>query len=53
MNTIAVPVNPYIEKEEDIRSICIGPDGDVLSGNVYRSDIMEIIDGYVPTLAKE
>lgn len=40
-------------KEEDIRSICIGPDGDVLSGNVYRSDIMEIIDGYVPTLTKE
>ncbi len=48
----AVPVNPYMEKEDDIRSICIGPDGDVLSKNVYRSDIMEILDGYVPTLTK-
>lgn len=44
----AVPVNPYIEKEDDIRCICIEPNGDVLSKNVYWSDIMEILDGYVP-----
>lgn len=41
-------VSPYMEDKNDIRAICIEPNGDVLSGNSYESDIMEIIDGYTP-----
>lgn len=44
----ALPVNPYIEKEDDIRSICLEPDGTVLGGNIYHSDIIEILEGYSP-----
>lgn len=44
----ALPVNPYIEKEDDIRSICLEPDGTVLGGNIYHSDIIEILEGYAP-----
>ncbi len=45
----AMPVNPYIEKEDDIRSICIGPDGTVLDGNIYQSDILGILERYEPS----
>lgn len=41
-------VNPYTEDPNDIRAICIGPDGDVLGGNIYRTDISEILEKYVP-----
>lgn len=44
----ALPVNPYIEKEDDIHSICLEPDGTVLGGNIYYSDIIEILEGYAP-----
>lgn len=50
---LSVPhVSPYDEDERDIHAICIGPDGDVLNGNIYESDIMEIIDGYMPPKEK-
>lgn len=39
-------VNPYIEDPEDIRAICIGPDGGVLGGNIYKYDILEILSNY-------
>ena len=38
--------NPYAEDPHDIRCVSIEPNGDVLGGNVYRNDIMEIIKGY-------
>lgn len=41
-------MSPYTEDERDIRAICIGPDGNVLGGNIYGADIMELIDGYMP-----
>ena len=44
----AVPPNPYVENPEDIRSISISPNGDVLGGNIYRDDILEIMERYAP-----
>ena len=46
--TSAKPVNPYIEKADDIRCVSFSPDGDVLDGNFYNSDIMDIIKHYTP-----
>ena len=42
------PENPYIEDPCDVRCISFSPNGDVLGGNVYRQDIMEIIGDYAP-----
>ena len=41
-------VNPYVEDPEDIRAICIGPDGGVLGGNIYKKDILDILSSYLP-----
>lgn len=41
-----VPENPYEEDPEDIRAICVSENGDVLGGNIYRTNIMKIVDGY-------
>lgn len=41
-------INPYIEDPRDVRAICIGPDGDVLGGNIYKMDILEILEKYEP-----
>lgn len=43
-----LPPNPYEEDPRDVRAICISPNGDVLGGNIYRTDIMELIDAYRP-----
>jgi len=43
-----IPENPYVENPCDVRCVSFEPNGDVLSGNVYRNDIMEIIKDYVP-----
>lgn len=42
--------NPYRQDPEDIRSVCISPNGDVLNGNIYRSDILDILENYTPDL---
>lgn len=42
------PENPYTEEPFDIRCISFSPNGDVLGGNVYRCDIMEILRKYAP-----
>ncbi|MCH5251480.1 MAG: radical SAM protein [Lachnospiraceae bacterium] len=41
-------INPYTEDPKDIRAICVSPDGDVLDGNIYKTDILEILGNYVP-----
>lgn len=41
-------VNPYEEDEKDIRAISIDANGDVLNGNVYETDILEILERYEP-----
>ena len=46
--TDARPENPYVEDPRDLRCLSFSPNGDVLDGNVYRQDIMEIINHYTP-----
>ena len=46
--TDTVPENPYAEDPRDVRCISFAPDGEVLGGNVYRQDIMEILENYTP-----
>ena len=42
------PENPYVEDPCDVRCVSFSPNGDVLGGNVYERDIMEIIKDYSP-----
>ena len=42
------PENPYVENPYDVRCVSFSPNGDVLDGNVYKTDIMEIIKNYSP-----
>ena len=44
----ATPSSPYEEDPRDIRSISFSANGDVLNGNVYETDILEIIRTYQP-----
>ena len=46
--TDELPENPYTEDPRDVRCISFSPNGDVLCGNVYERDIMEIIKAYAP-----
>lgn len=43
-----VPKNPYIDDPCNVRCVSFSPDGDVLGGNVYRRDIMDILRDYEP-----
>ena len=43
-----VPENPYVEDPSDVKCISFSANGDVLDGNVYRSDVMEMIKNYTP-----
>jgi hypothetical protein len=43
-----LPLNPYVEDPSDVRCISFEPNGDVLGGNVYKRDVMEIIKNYEP-----
>ena len=45
-----LPQNPYIDDPCDIKCISFSPNGEVLGSNVYRQDIMEIINNYRPTV---
>ncbi len=42
------PENPYAEDPRDVRCVSFEPNGDVLGGNAYERDIMEIIKDYNP-----
>ena len=46
--TDELPENPYAEDPFDARCVSFEPNGDVLCGNVYERDIMEIIKDYKP-----
>ncbi len=46
--TDTLPENPYAEDPRDVRCVSFEPNGDVLNGNVYERDIMEIIKDYAP-----
>ena len=40
--------NPYRDDPCDVKCVSFEPNGDVLGGNVYERDIMEIINNYAP-----
>ena len=46
--TDKLPENPYVEDPRDVRCVSFEPNGDVLGGNAYERDIMEIIKNYTP-----
>lgn len=46
--TDELPENPYAEDPCNVRCVSFSPNGDVLCGNVYESDIMELIKDYAP-----
>jgi len=46
--TDELPENPYVEDPRDVHCVSFEPNGDVLCGNVYKTDIMEIIRDYAP-----
>ena len=46
--TDELPENPYVEDTRDVRCVSFSPNGDVLGGNAYERDIMEIIKNYTP-----
>ena len=43
------PDNPYVEDPYDLRCVSLAANGDILGDNVYRRDILEIIENYTPT----
>lgn len=42
------PDNPYLEDPRDMRCVSFSPNGDVLGGNLYERDVIEILKNYVP-----
>lgn len=40
--------SPYDEDPRDVRTVSFSPNGDVLNGNVYKTDILEIMRTYRP-----
>lgn len=40
--------SPYTENPKDIRAVCVSPDGSVLGGNIYDTEMSELIEGYLP-----
>ncbi|MBR5315004.1 MAG: radical SAM protein [Clostridia bacterium] len=43
-----MPENLYVDDPYDVRCASFSPNGDVLGGNVYKNDIMEILKSYAP-----
>ena len=46
--TDEIPENPYVEDPTDVKCVSFSPNGDVLGGNVYERDILEILKNYTP-----
>ena len=46
--TCDVAENPYIEDPKQVRCVSFSPCGDVLGGNVYKTDISDILKEYSP-----
>ena len=41
-------ISPYTENPRDIKSICVAQNGNVLGENIYKTDILEILEKYTP-----
>lgn len=46
--TDEIPENPYVEDPRDVHCVSFEPNGNVLGGNVYERDMMEMIRDYAP-----
>ena len=46
--TNEIPENPYTEDPADVRCLSFSPDGEVLDGNLYEGDILDILKKYAP-----
>ena len=46
------PQNPYTEDPCDVKCISFSPNGDVLESNVYQTDILDIVNNYLPSFKK-
>ena len=46
--TDEIPNNPYAEDARDVRCVSVSPNGDVLGGNLYERDVMDILRDYTP-----
>ena len=44
----AMPENPYTDDPCDVKCASFEPNGNVLGGNAYKTDIMEILKKYTP-----
>ena len=42
------PACPYEDDPADVRTLSFSPNGDVLSGNIHRTDILDIMEAYRP-----
>lgn len=43
-----IPDNPYVDDPKDVKCLSFSSNGDVLYGNVYKNDIIDIINSYIP-----
>lgn len=41
------PHNPYQENPDELRTLCVSPNGDLLDGNVYQTNVFDIISDYM------
>ena len=46
--TDVIPENPYEEDPIDLHCLSFSPNGDLLGGNIYRQNVMEILEKYDP-----
>ena len=46
-------INPYDEDPYNIKAICLSANGNILSGNIYKQDILGILDSYSPADTSE
>ena len=44
----SMPENPYIEDPCNVKCVSFEPNGNVLGGNAYTKDIIEILNDYIP-----
>jgi len=40
--------SPYTEDPTNVRAICVVPNGNIFDRNIYETDVLEILDKYVP-----
>lgn len=47
-----IPKNPYVEDPENVTCLSFSANGDLLNGNIYKNDVLNIISGYKPNTEK-